>query len=68
MVRNDIGTITFQVTNAAAGEAIDLTVGNTVIKYQDKSQTVNWDTGTEFSALGIGSDDNDSLLERGEVV
>ena len=59
--------ITWQVTNAAAGEAIDLTVGNTVIKYTDKFQTVNLDTAGQFTVDGIGSDDGDTLLEQGEV-
>ena len=55
------------MSNAAAGEAIDLSVGNTIIKYSDTSQVVNLDAGAEFTATGIGSDDGDSLLERGEV-
>jgi len=62
-----ISDITFQVTNAAAGEAIDLSIGNTIIKYSDANQVVNLDTSGEFTASGIGSDDGDSLLERGEV-
>ena len=62
-----IGTLTFQVSNAAAGEAIDLSVGNTIIKYSDKNQVVILDTSGEFTATGIGSDDGDTLLERGEV-
>ncbi len=62
-----VDQITFQVSNAAAGDAIDLSVGNTVIKYTDIGQTVNLDTSGEFTATGIGSDDGDSLLERGEV-
>ncbi len=59
--------ITFQVTNAAAGEAIDLTVGNTIIKYTDKFQKVNLDATGNFTVNGIGSDDGDTLLEQGEV-
>ncbi len=62
-----VGTLTFHVSNAAAGEAIDLSVGNTIIKYSDKNQVVNLDTSGEFTASGIGSDDGDTLLERGEV-
>ncbi len=62
-----VSALTFQVSNAAAGEAIDLSVGNTIVKYSDKNQVVNLDTAGEFTATGIGSDDNDSLLERGEV-
>ena len=64
-----VDTITFQVSNAAAGEAIDLSVGNTIIKYSDSNQVVNLDgNGSNiFTATGIGSDDGDSNLERGEV-
>ena len=62
-----ISTLTFHVSNAAAGEAIDLSVGNTIIKYSDKNQVVNLDAAGEFTAAGVGSDDGDSLLERGEV-
>ncbi|MFQ6028401.1 MAG: archaellin/type IV pilin N-terminal domain-containing protein [Dehalococcoidia bacterium] len=62
-----VSDLTFQVTNAAAGEAIDMSVGNTIIKYSDNNQVVNLDTAGEFTATGIGSDDGDSLLERGEV-
>ena len=32
-----VTSITFQVSNAAAGESIDMTPGNTVIKYGDKT-------------------------------
>jgi archaeal flagellin FlaB len=62
-----VDQLTFQVTNAAAGEAIDLSVGNTIIKYSDVNQVVNLDQAGEFTATGIGSDDNDDFLERGEV-
>jgi archaeal flagellin FlaB len=64
-----VDTLQFQVTNAAAGEPIDLSVGNTIIRYSDDNQVVNLDgTGSNtFTATGIGSDDGDSFLERGEV-
>src|SRR5918996_5072506 len=62
-----VDKLTFHITNAAAGEAIDLSVGNTIIKYTDNNQVVNLDEAAEFTATGIGSDDNDSFLERGEV-
>ena len=63
-----VTTILFQVSNAAAGEAIDLTPGNTVIKYSDKDQTVNMNATSEFTAINIASvGDTDSLLETGEV-
>ena len=63
-----VTTILFQVSNAAAGEAIDLTPGNTVIKYSDKDQTVNMTSSTNFSSTNIANfGDSDSLLEIGEV-
>ena len=63
-----ITDITFQVSNAAAGEAIDLTPGNTVIKYSDDSQTYNMNDTSEFTATNVASfGDTDSLLEIGEV-
>jgi flagellin FlaB len=62
-----VDTLTFQVTNAAAGEAIDLSVGNTIIRYTDNNQVHNLGATGEFTATGIGTDDDDSFLERGEV-
>ena len=63
-----VTTIEFQVSNAAAGEAIDLTPGNTVIKYSDKTQVINMNSPTKFSATNVASfGDTDSLLEVGEV-
>ena len=63
-----VTTILFQVSNAAAGEAIDLTPGNTIIKYADKEQTINMTSTTDFSSTNIASfGDSDSLLEIGEV-
>ncbi len=63
-----VDALTFQVSNAAAGEAIDLTVGATIIKYSDSEQTLNLDTVGEFTIDGtLGSADGDNFLERGEV-
>ena len=63
-----VTSVTFQVSNAAAGEAIDLTRGNTVIKYSDKTQTVNMNSISDFTATNVASfGDTDSLLEIGEV-
>ena len=63
-----VTTIEFQVANAAAGQAIDLTPGNTIIKYSDQYQTVNMTSSTAFSATNIAAfGDNDRLLEIGEV-
>ena len=63
-----ITSIVFQVSNAAAGEAIDLTPGNTVIKYSDKNQTKTMNETSEFTSINIAAfGDTDSLLEVGEV-
>ncbi len=59
--------IVFHVANAAAGEAIDLSQGNTIIRYTDKSQSANLNTVTEFSVDDMGTGDGDDMLERGEV-
>ena len=59
--------IVFHVSNAAAGEAIDLSQGNTIIRYTDKSQTANLNAATEFSLSDMGTGDGDDMLERGEV-
>ena len=63
-----VTTIVFQVANAAAGQSIDLTPGNTVIKYSDKNQTINMNSTSKFTAINVASfGDTDSLLEIGEV-
>ena len=63
-----VTSIEFQISNAAAGEPIDLTPGNTVIKYSDNTQSVNMNSSTEFSASNIAAfGDSDALLETGEV-
>lgn len=63
-----VTSIEFQISNAAAGEAIDMTPGNAIIKYSDKTQTVNMNASSEFSASNIAAfGDADSLLEVGEV-
>ena len=63
-----VTSIEFQISNAAAGEAIDMTPGNTIIKYSDKTQTMNLNSSTEFSASNIAAfGDTDSLLEIGEL-
>lgn len=63
-----VDKIYFQVANAAGGEAIDLTAGETVIRYMDSSQTWIADTGAEFSITARGNADSDNLLEPGEII
>ena len=63
-------TIAFQVSNAAGGEAIDLTPGKTLIKYTDSSQSKMFVTESStngFTVTALGSADSDKLLERNEV-
>jgi len=63
-----ISQIQFQVANAAAGEPIDLTPGNTIIRYSDLNQVRNLTNSVEFSSVNIaGFGDQDSLLEQGEI-
>ncbi len=62
-----IDSLSFLVTNAAAGEPIDMTVGNTVVRYTDKYQTVMLSHTGEFTASQVGSGDGDSLMEAPEV-
>ncbi len=62
-----VNELVFHVANAAAGEAIDLSQGNTIIRYTDPSQSANLNTVTEFSVDDMGTGDGDDMLERGEV-
>ncbi len=63
-----ITSILFKVANAAAGESIDLTPGNTIIKYSDINQVYNMNDSSEFTATNVASFGNsDGLLEIGEV-
>ena len=63
-----VTSIEFLISNAAAGEAIDMTPGNPIIKYSDKTQTVNMNSSAEFSSSNVAAfGDTDLLLEFGEV-
>ncbi|PKB65022.1 MAG: hypothetical protein BZY80_01425 [SAR202 cluster bacterium Io17-Chloro-G2] len=63
-----ISQIEFQVSNAAAGEPIDLTPGNTIIRYSDKNQVKNLTTTADFTATNVAAfGDSDNLLETGEI-
>ena len=63
-----VSNIEFQVSNAAAGEPIDLTPGNTIIRYSDKNQVKNLTTSAHFTSTNIATfGDTDKLLERGEI-
>ena len=63
-----ISQIQFQVSNAAAGEPIDLTPGNTIIRYSDKNQVKNMTTTADFTSSNVAAfGDSDTLLEMGEI-
>ena len=63
-----VTSIEFLISNAAAGEAIDMAPGNSIIKYSDKTQTVNMNSSAEFSSSNVAAfGDTDLLLEFGEV-
>jgi len=62
-----ITTIAFHVTQSAGGADVDLTPGNTVIKYTDDVQSKLFGSTAGFTVTGIGGADTDYLLERNEV-
>lgn len=63
-----VSQIEFQVGMAAAGDHVDLTPGNTVIRYSDKGQVRYFTTSTNFSAANVATfGDSDTLLEPGEI-
>ena len=64
-----ISEIKFQVSNAAGGEGVNLTPGETIIKYTDVNQSRTFtNTGTyTFSIAGVGNADSDNLVEPGEL-
>ena len=64
-----VSQMKFQVANAAGGESVDLTPGETLIKYTDNSQSWMFsNTGTYvFTVAGVGNADVDNLVEQGEI-
>ena len=62
-----VSNIAFQVSNAAGGEAIDLTPGKTIIKYNDDSQSKVFDAEAGFTVTAVGDADSDKLLELREI-
>ena len=64
-----ISSMTLQVANSAGGESVDLTPGETIIKYSDASQARTFiDSGDYvFTVTGVGNADVDNLVEAGEI-
>ena len=65
-----IDEIVFQVKNAAGGNEVDLTPGETLITYQDVDQLVTLDstaTTGGFTVTALGNADSDKLVEPGET-
>ena len=61
-----IDEITVQVANAAGGQAVDITPGETLITYTDADQSVTLASG-DFTVTGLGGADSDNLVEPGEM-
>ena len=61
-----IDEVVINVSNAAGGEAVNLTAGDTLITYTDVAQSVIL-TGDNFTVTGLGSADTDKLVEVGEM-
>ena len=62
-----INSLKFIVGGAAAAKPIDMTVGNTTMRYTDRFQSVWLKQTGEFTSIQVGFGDGDFLLERGEV-
>ena len=61
-----IDEISFQVANAAGGEAVDLTPGETLITYTDVDQSLTLATA-DLTITALGNADTDKLVEPGEM-
>ena len=61
-----VTNVSFQVALAAGGATIDLTPGQTIIKYTDTVQSKLFDATTGFTVTSVGGADSDNLLERNE--
>ena len=62
-----VSSISFQVSSAAAAESINMAVGSIIVKYTDINQSLTLDESGEVTIEGVGNEDGDSLLERGEI-
>ena len=61
-----VDEIIIQVANAAGGEAVDITPGETIITYNDANQSLTLATA-DITVTGLGSADTDKLVEPGEM-
>ena len=66
-VEGIVSDIAFQVSNAAGGEAIDLTPGKTLVKYTDATQSKMFASTAGITVTALGDADSDLLLERTET-
>ena len=55
------------MSNAAGGEAIDLTPGKTLVKYTDATQSKMFTSTSGITVTALGDADADKLLERNET-
>ena len=64
-----VDSINFRVANAAGGEPVDLTPGQTTLRYSDGEQSVDLDGVGDFTLItNLGNADDDNFLEPGEVI
>ena len=65
-----VSDIRFHVAPAAGGEDINLTQGDTIIKYTDKNQSKIFDDTalSTYVITPLGTADDDDLLERDETI
>ena len=63
-----IEEITFLVGNAAGGVSVDVTPGKTVIRYSDGLQSILMDSSNEFKAVGLGTANDDQVVQAGELM
>ena len=61
-----VDEVTFQVSNAAGGDAVDLTPGETIVTYTDVDQSLTVATA-DLTVTALGNADSDKLLEPGEM-
>ncbi len=65
-----VDEIIFHLANAAGGQAVDLTPGETVITYTDVDQSVTLASTAStggFTVTAMGNADSDKLVEPGEM-
>ena len=64
-----VDSIKFRLANASGGISVDLTPGQTTLRYSDGEQSVDVDGVGDFTLVtNLGSADDDNFLEPGEII